>query len=160
MTENDVKFIADATLGKLVKWLRILGYDTVTWWGRAERPFLRQAAADERVALTRRRDLAGRQFSGRLVVIRSEQIEEQLPELLARLSLCPQEERFFSRCLKCNAPLRKVSREEVEGKVPSYIWETSAKFRACPRCGGIFWPGTHRRNMEALLNARTVSRHS
>jgi uncharacterized protein len=153
-----VTFLADATLGKMVTWLRILGYDTAAWKGRAGRDFLRKAAAEKRCALTRRRDLARRQFSGCLAVIHSDLIDEQLPELLETLALSPDPQRFFTRCLQCNERLEDILRKDVQGRVPVYVAETNETFRVCRRCGGIFWPGTHRDRMEEALRKRIPTR--
>ena len=62
-----MKFITDVNLGKLAKWMRILGYNTVYHTGNTGRDFLKKAAAEGRIALTRKKDMARRQFSGRLV---------------------------------------------------------------------------------------------
>jgi hypothetical protein len=153
-----VTFLADATLGRLVTWLRILGYDTAVWKGRGGRDFLRKAALESRCALTRRRDLASRQCSGLVVVIRADQIREQLPEILETLALSPDPQRFFTRCLKCNERLEDVRKEDAQGRVPAYVAETHEAFRICPRCGRIFWPGTHRARMEEVLRKRSPTR--
>ncbi|MGC9977376.1 MAG: Mut7-C RNAse domain-containing protein, partial [Syntrophales bacterium] len=66
---SEVKFIADTNLGKLVKWLRILGYDTILHRGKADRNFLKKAEREGRVVLTRKKDMARRQFSGKVVTV-------------------------------------------------------------------------------------------
>ncbi len=153
-----VTFLADETLGKLVTWLRVLGYDTTVWKGRSGRDFLRHAARENRCALTRRRDLAQRQFSGTLVVIRADRLDRQLAELIESSAISPDPPQFFSRCLKCNERLKDVGGDEVRGRVPAYVAETNEAFRACPRCGRIFWPGTHRARMEEALRKRIPPR--
>jgi uncharacterized protein with PIN domain len=149
-----VKFIADVNLGKLVKWLRILGYDTAYWRGCGDRDLLRKAEREGRLVLTRKRDIAKRQFSGSLIVIQADHVQEQLGELSEKLSLHPEPEQFFRICLKCNELLLEVQRKDVAGRVPAYVFETNTTFRTCPRCGGIFWPGTHRENMLHLFRTR------
>jgi uncharacterized protein with PIN domain len=152
-----VKFVVDANLGRLVKWLRILGYDTTYWKGDTDRDFLRKAQREGRIVLTRRRDLARRQYAGALIVIEADHLEEQLRELLEKVALRPDPDRFLRICLRCNESLAQVRKEDVEGMVPAYVLETNETFFACPRCGGIFWPGTHRKNMLLFLTKRIPS---
>ena len=154
-----MKFVADATLGKLVKWLRVLGYDTAYWRSKVDRDFLRRAEREGRTVLTRRRDLANRQYAGSLIVIETDRCEEQLPELLENAALRPDPTCFLRICLRCNETLMEVQKKDVEGMVPAYVIETNETFRACPRCGGIFWPGTHRENMLRFLTKHIPSRH-
>jgi uncharacterized protein with PIN domain len=82
-----VKFITDTNLGKLAKWLRILGYDTISYRGEADLNFLRKADREGRVALTRKKDMAARQFSGKLVTVGSDHVQEQLREVMEKLSI-------------------------------------------------------------------------
>ncbi|MFA4915633.1 MAG: Mut7-C RNAse domain-containing protein [Syntrophales bacterium] len=144
-------FIADANLGKLVKWLRILGYDTTCYTGNADRDFLRKAQQEERIVLTKKRDMTRREFSGRLIVIQDDHVRRQIREVTDKLSLNPRPERLFSICLKCNEKLEKVSKEEIEGMIPAYIFESCSQFQQCRRCRCIFWSGTHRDNVYNFL---------
>lgn len=146
--------MTDSNLGKLSKWLRILGYDTACYAGKADRNFLRAAQKEERVALTRKRDMAKRQFSGQLVVVQHDRVWEQLNEVIDKLSIVPDPDRFFSICLTCNEKLKDVSSEDVSGMVPDYTFRRHKEFHCCPRCGGIFWPGTHRDNVNSYLMTR------
>jgi uncharacterized protein len=149
-----VKFITDSNLGKLAKWLRILGYDTTYYTGNVDHVFLRKAEREGRVALTRKRDVAERQYSGQMVIIQQERVENQLRELINKLCLEPEPEQTLKRCLRCNEALRQVSREEVAGLVPDYIFMIYKEFHMCPQCGGIFWPGTHKANVDQFLKTR------
>ena len=159
MDERRIAFITDSNLGKLAKWLRILGYDTLLYRGNIDRSFLKEAQKAGRVALTRKKDMAKRQFSGKLIVIQQDRLENQLAEIIDNLSLNPKPDQILTLCLMCNEQLKVVSREELPGMVPDYVFERQTKFYLCSRCGGIFWPGTHRENMDRFITTRIQSRH-
>lgn len=152
------RFTADCNLGKLAKWLRILGYDTLYDRGTADRNFLRKAGDEGRIALTRKRDLAGSLHTGSLVVVKADHVGGQIGEVLEALALEPDPAKRMTRCLNCNAPLEEVPKETVEDLVPAYIYEKYRRFRRCPSCGGIFWPGTHPRHVKEYLRMRIPSR--
>lgn len=153
-----MKFITDTNLGKLAKWLRILGYDTVVYRGEADRNFLRKAAREERVVLTRKKDMAARQFSGMLITVGSDPVQEQLREVMEKLNISADASRLFSICVRCNETLEAVDKEDVAGLVPAFVHDIHRTFRRCPSCKGIFWPGTHIDN--ALNHLRThIQRH-
>ena len=148
------RFAADRNLGKLVKWLRILGYDTLYDRGTADRHFLRRAGEDGRIALTRKRDLARLAHPELLVVVNADRVEGQVGEVIRALNLTPDPSRRLTRCLNCNAPLDEVPKASVESRVPAYVYQTYSRFRRCPRCGKIFWPGTHTHHVEERLKAQ------
>jgi uncharacterized protein with PIN domain len=152
------RFAVDCNLGKLAKWLRILGYDTLYERGNADRSFLRKAAEEGRIALTRKRDLARLSPPGRLVVVKADHVAGQIGEILEALTLKPDPARRMTRCLRCNELMEEVARERVEGLVPAYVYERYPQFRRCPCCNGIFWPGTHRRHIEEALMKRSPDR--
>lgn len=153
-----MKFITDTNLGKLAKWLRILGYDTVWYRGEANRNFLRKAEREGRVVLTRKKDMAARQFSGKLVTIRSDGVQEQLGEVMEKLSITADPDRLFNICVRCNKALVAVDREDVSGMVPAFVYDTQSAFRTCPGCKGIYWPGTHIDNALNYLKTH-IRRH-
>lgn len=144
-------FLVDYTLGKLAKWLRIMGYDTVLCECDRNRAFLEEGARERRIVLTRKKSLSKREYRGRLMIVEADKIEGQLEEVIRRLDLSPDPDLFFTRCLSCNAVLEPVERSVVEGRVPPYVYNTQRDFSICPNCGGLFWPGTHKENMEAFL---------
>ena len=153
-----MKFITDSNLGKLAKWLRILGYDTVLYGGEADRNFLRKGEREGRVVLTRKKDMAARQFSGSLVTVGSDRVQEQLGEVMEKLSIAVDLGRLFSICVRCNEALVAVDKEDVAGMVPAFVYDTQSAFRRCPGCKGIYWPGTHIDN--ALNHLKThIQRH-
>lgn len=143
---EDSKFITDASLARLAKWMRLLGYDTVVFTKEAGREMLRQADAEGRIVLTRRRDMIERQFSGILFLITDVIVSNQLKAVIEKFSLKINRQKMFWICLECNKKLHPVERNEVRDLVPPYVFENCEKYNQCPRCGKIYWMGTHPRN--------------
>jgi uncharacterized protein len=147
---NDPEFITDATLGRLAKWLRLLGYDTTVYQAQADRAMLRIADAEKRIVLTRRQDMLERQFSGVLYLVINKNIDGQLREVITKFSLAIEKQKMFRICLQCNKWLLPVAREAVRDFVPSYVFANCTEYNKCPGCDSIYWAGTHQRN--ALLS--------
>jgi uncharacterized protein with PIN domain len=147
-----MKFLADSSLGRLSTWLRILGYDTVYWSGEADRVFLRVAEREGRAALTRRKDVLARQHPGIILYVESDRVEDQVAEVVGKLGLRPEPGKLFTVCLRCNESLKEAAPDEVRPLVPDYVFRTQRDFRVCPKCRGVFWPGTHRARAMAVLN--------
>jgi hypothetical protein len=137
--DGQPRFTAESTLGKLAKWLRILGFDT-RYEQRA--PAAAGGAAD-RIVLTRTRRRYQRLPAGGAILIHSDLPEDQLRQVIAEAGLTREMLAPFSRCIRCNEPIVTAVRSEVRDQVPDYVWETHTDFRRCPRCGRIYWPGTH-----------------
>lgn len=145
------RYIVDASLAGLAKWLRLLGYDTVVFCEKAGRKMMRIAVAEKRVILTRRQDMFERQFSGKMHLVSAKDTGGQLIEIITKLSLSLEKERFFSLCLKCNMKLIPASKEDVSGLVPPYVFANYSDYNQCPHCRKIYWPGTHNRNSLLFL---------
>jgi uncharacterized protein with PIN domain len=145
-SSEDFKFLADASLARLAKWMCLLGYDTAIFPKEAGREMLRQADAEGRIVLTRRRDMIERQFSGNLFLITDIVVGRQLNAVIERFSLKIDRKKMFGICLECNEKLNQVSREDVRDLVPPYVFENCTQYNQCPRCQKIYWMGTHQRN--------------
>jgi uncharacterized protein len=143
---ENFKFITDASLAKLAMWLRLLGYDTAVFTRKAGREMLRQADKEGRIALTRRRDMIERQFSGTLFLITDVMVGRQINAVIEKFSLKIDRQKMFGICLKCNEKLNPVEKEEVRDLVPPFVFANCDKYNQCPRCGKIYWMGTHQRN--------------
>ncbi len=143
---SELRFIADAMLGKLARWLRIMGYDTLYFRGRDKRELIRMAKAEERVLLSRDTRLLSRKKLPPNLFIRSDYPKEQLKEVSRRYNLSPGD-KSLSLCSCCNVPIKRISKAHVEGEVPEYIYVQHTKFSQCPRCKRIFWQGSHYKTM-------------
>ncbi len=136
------RLLCDSMLGRLARWLRLLGWDAPL----LARPPFRPGPGE--VLLTRRRRLAGRPG---VILVEDDHLAGQLAQVVRELGLEPQPRRLFSRCLDCNLAVEPVSREEVMGLVPDFILHTAAAFTRCPGCGKVFWPGSHGRRARRRL---------
>jgi uncharacterized protein with PIN domain len=139
-------------LGKLARWLAILGYDAEFAGvdGRSDLELLREAQSQGRIFVTRDRkipDVAGL----RKVVIRDEGFEDQLRQLIGELALAPDPARFFSRCARCNEALETVTREEALPLVPPKVRTLETPFWRCRTCGRLYWNGTHTERIAAAI---------
>lgn len=145
MSLTSPAFICDRMLGRLAKKLRMLGLDTLYAPGAGLRSLSEQAAAQHRMLLTRRTALLQYKpgHEAPHICIRSNDPAEQLREVLAACGLTAADMAPFSRCLRCNAPLAALPRHEAGGRVPDYVFSTARRFSACPKCGRIYWRGTH-----------------
>jgi len=127
-------------LGTLAKWLRILGYDTRFDPDLDDHQLIRLARAEGRVLLTRDTELARRRGI-RVLLVTNEDLEDQIEQVLAEWNLKP--DQAFSRCPVCNEPLAELDRETARSRVPAYVAQTQETFRECPRCGRVYWRGSH-----------------
>lgn len=145
-----MKFILTQELGRLAKWLRILGFDAEYFDRDNASSLIIQALRDERIILTRNSRLP--QGKGmKSVLIKAEKIKEQLKEVLGELKIKPDSEAMFTRCILCNTGLVEIAKEKVKGKVPEYVFNTQEDFITCPKCQRIYWQGTHWGNVAKTL---------
>ena len=142
---REAKFAADRMLGRLAKWLRVLGQDVIYGPHLTGYGLIRAARGDHRLILTRDRRLAKKQ-PPEFIFIESDNYREQLRQVVETCRLDPQV-RPFTRCLKCNALLRPRSKESVKELVPPYVFAMQERFSSCPVCRSIYWPATHHERM-------------
>ncbi len=140
--DGEPRLFADAMLGRLARWLRLLGFDTAYDAAIEDAELARRALEERRTVLTRDRALPEEWRLPRVVVLRSESTHEQLRELAHVLPLRAAA-RPFSRCSRCNAPLEDVARESVAASVPPRIAATQSRFLRCSGCGRVYWEGSH-----------------
>jgi uncharacterized protein with PIN domain len=154
MTEG-VKFIVDQNVGKLVRWLRMMGYDTTFYGGHDDWGLVKTALAEGRVVLTRDSEIMKRRLvtTGRLkaILITSDEPEQQIKQVLKTLNLSV-DSGLFTICLVCNQPLHEVSKERVKERVPPYVFKTQEQYMECPSCYRIYWRGTHWQAMNKKID--------
>ena len=150
----EIKFFADNNVGKLAKWLRMMGYDTLFFNGSDDSHMVAIALAEGRVILTRDTQIMRRRVvtSGQLkaILIRGDKPEQQMHQVVDSLNLDCQF-RPFTICLECNQPLLPRSKEQVKDLVPPYVFQTQVKYVECPTCHRIYWRGTHWQAMTEKL---------
>lgn len=157
------KFICDDMVGRLCKWLRILGYDTVYLSSRDIPSDISNARiavisrSEERIVLTRDFNLPKQKFLKSCLIIQSDSVLEQLREVLRTFKLIPIDfKALFSRCLLCNYEVCAIKKADVLHQVPDYVYQTHEHFHQCPNCKKIYWTGTHiertQKTLQKLLN--------
>ena len=142
-----MKFLADRTLGKLAKELRMLGYDTIYYREEDAHLMIQLARQEGRVILTRNTKLKPKRSDDRIIRVTQDDPSLQLKELIQKEHISFNEGNLFSRCLLCNVLLDEIPRGEAEGKVPEFIFYQQKAFFRCPQCQRIYWPGSHQNNM-------------
>lgn len=152
------KFIADINVGRLARWLRIMGYDTLIFKGQDDVDMMTAALAEDRILLTRDSELMKRKLIIRgqvkAILVKSDNVREQLREVLDALKPLPPS-RPLTLCVECNEPLIEKRKEEVRECVPAYVYETQNEYMQCPACCRIYWKGTHwQAMMERLKNLK------
>lgn len=146
-----MKFILTQELGRLAKWLRILGYDCVYFKQVSLSSLLIQALRDNRIILTRNLRLVDKARGCKVIEIKADKVSEQLKQVLGELQIKPDSEKMFSRCILCNEELVNIDKEKIKDKVPEYVFNTQEEFFTCPSCQRIYWPGTHWGNVQVAL---------
>lgn len=139
-------------LGKLAKYLRIVGIDTSYSNSRSWPLIISSAAAEQRTILTRRTSLLLSEQQAACYVIQGNYPYEQLQDVIRHFSLRVDSSQFFTRCLLCNQLLEDVDKSSVAGSVPAYVFSTVNDFARCPQCAKIYWKGTHHYNMMQRLS--------
>lgn len=151
---SNPRFIVDNNVGRLVKWLRIMGYNTLFFNGSNDSHMIATALVEGRVILTRDTQIMKRRVvtSGQLkaILIKSDEPELQMHQVIDSLNLDCQF-KPFTICLECNQPLVERTREEVKDLVPPYVFQTQSQYMECPACCRIYWRGTHWQAMTKKL---------
>ena len=145
--KGPLRFAADCMLGRLARWLRILGHDVLYFRKIEDADLVEVARREGRVLLTRDTRLVQRRAARTAILIESPYLEQQLRQLarwngaeLLAAGLC-------RRCLECNEPTLAVEKMEVKERVPPYVFKTQSRFRECPACRRIYWNASHVRDI-------------
>ena len=151
----DEKFIVDNNVGKLARWLRMMGYDTLLFYGLDDGLMVKLALAQSRTIITKDTEFMKRRavttHRVRTVLVSGDDPELQMQKVITELRL-DTHHKPFTRCLECNAVLQFRDRERVEDKVPPHVYERQEYYMECPDCHRLYWQGTHWEDMHRKLH--------
>lgn len=149
------RFVADCNVGRLARWLRALGYDASYHVQIGDAELVREAAAEDRVLLTRDHDLMQRRViqTGlvRAILLRDDGVNLQLQQVFSELGLGVAG--ALTRCIECNSVLEAREPAAVAERVPPHVRQTQSRYSECTRCGRVYWAGTHWQRMRQVLAA-------
>lgn len=152
-SEARPRFIVDANVGKLARWLRMLGYDTLFINDIDDGELVSIALRQRRIVITKdtqimlRRVVTSRRVKA--VLIKEDDPRDQFRQLMRSVSL--DQDLKFTRCLECNESLVPRSKDEVEELVPPYVFKTQSQYHQCPTCQRVYWRATHWQHMSQVL---------
>jgi uncharacterized protein with PIN domain len=137
------KFIVDFMLGRLAKWLRIFGFDTLYLSEKERKDSVLNSLKENRILLTRDHRLSGKR-AWKLILVEKDNLLEQIKQIIVSLNLSLSEDDLFSRCSACNCAIETVTdKNSIKNEVPGYIYQTHTVFSRCPNCRKIYWMRTH-----------------
>ncbi|MGA9364773.1 MAG: Mut7-C RNAse domain-containing protein [Bacteroidota bacterium] len=145
-----MKFAVDKMLGRLAKWLRILGYDTLFDPYVSSATIAKQAEEERRIFLTRNDKLTKHSDTPSFFIVQSENYREQLREVVGHFQL-DTSSHLFTRCTICNKEILPVEKDMVKDRIPEKSALNFEKFYQCPQCKRVYWGGTHTQNTERRL---------
>jgi hypothetical protein len=143
-----MRFYCDIMLGRLARYLRILGLDTIYGERINANSLYNNHIKDLRIFTKRR--IRG-SLSGRVIHISSDNVMEQLKEIKDVILPYIDRKRIMSRCITCNLLLVPVEKKEIEHLVPEFVFHHHEEFKRCPSCKRVFWQGSHTEHMERWI---------
>ena len=153
---REPKFVLDVHLGRLAAYLRMLGFDT--WYRNCatDPELVRISAEQHRILLTRDRGLLKHSAVTHGYWLRQTDSRRQAAEVVSRFDLA-RSLRPFSRCMACNEVLDPIAKAEIHGRVPPPVEVRHDEFHACPRCGRVYWEGSHYQRMRRWIGELTIA---
>lgn len=148
---RDSRFVVDANLGQLARYLRLLGFDVLYRNDYTDREVAQIASQEERIALTRDRALLQHKIITRGYFVRAVKPRDQVREILRRLDLYGAV-RPFTRCLRCNGDLEDVEKQAIAQQLEPKTRKYYQRFRRCKVCGQVYWKGSHFDRMQKLYD--------
>jgi uncharacterized protein with PIN domain len=148
---REPRFILDVHLGRLAKYLRLCGFDSLYSKFFEDREIIETALREKRIILTRDRQLIKNSSVTHGYWIRSQNHNEQLTEVFRRFDL-KDRLAMFSRCINCNSVLEEVRKEDIIDRLQADTSRYFSRFTRCPACNRIYWEGSHYDNMKRIIN--------
>ena len=150
-----MKFIADGMLGKLTRWLRILGLDVKYSNKLDDAALLAAAKKERRILLTKDFELYKQAISKGIEAfyVEGETGEEKLADIAKRFKIDLNVDMATSRCPKCNSRVKPISKDKVSDKVGKNTFDHYEEYWKCRKCGQIYWQGAHWKGIRTKLEA-------
>ncbi|MGE5430781.1 MAG: Mut7-C RNAse domain-containing protein [Syntrophomonadaceae bacterium] len=148
---REPKFVLDVHLGKLARYMRMLGLDTLYDNNYSKDDLVNISLEKRRTILTRDRNILKRNDVTHAYWVRSEDALDQAREVIERFHL-ESELKEFSRCMECNGVLESVIKEDILDGLPPKVEKSQTEFYRCPECLRVYWKGTHYEKMQHLIN--------
>ncbi len=146
---HEPRFIADAMLGRLARWLRLLGFDTLYCPDIRDSELLKLALREQRYILTRDTHFLKMKNAGNICFVYANEPLEQVKEVVDAFGVQPGP----GRCARCNGILSPVDgKERVKDVVPEYVFLHCSRFLRCLSCGHVYWEGTHLKKFRKMLD--------
>lgn len=156
-TFAEKKFLTDGMLGKLTRFMRILGFDTLYLKDASDDELLNIAQKDNRILITRDQELYQRAIKMGLssILITEVDIEKQLSQIMLKLNINLDLDILETRCPICNTKLEQIPKNEIKNLVPKKVFNMHEDFWICPKCNKVYWMGSHWKSInQTLLNAK------
>lgn len=149
-----MKFVVDGMLGKVARWLRMLGYDTKYFNDMSDDEILKVASEEKRILLTKDYQFFKKAniHGVRAIFVEGETHIEKLANLSKQLNIKLEININYSRCPKCNAEIRPINKEAVKDKIPPSTYRIHNEFWVCSKCGQVYWKGSHWIKINSALN--------
>ncbi len=147
---REPKFICDVPLGKLARYLRMMGFDVHYKNDFSDEEIVENSLNQRRAILTKDKGILKRNNVTHGYFVRSSRIEEQVKEIIKRFDL-RKSIKEFTRCLECNSELIKIAKEKISGDLPPKVSQLREEFFSCSGCGKLYWNGTHHQKMLAFI---------
>ncbi len=149
-----MKFLVDAMFGRLARWLRMSGYDTVYDVNLRDGRMIGIAKEEGRILVTRDRDVTHRAKAEgvRVVCVSSLDFTARLRQMTHEFGVVFQGSPELSRCPICNADLRLTCKKDIKAKVSENVRKHYDRFWVCDSCEKIYWHGGHWKNVRETLD--------
>jgi len=147
---REPKFICDVHLGRLARYLRMMGFDIAYKNNFDDEEIVKKSIEERRAILTKDKGILKRNEVTHGYFVRSKKVEEQTKEVIKRFNLQKQIKEF-TRCLECNTELTKIAKEKISVNLPPKVNQSQEEFFSCPGCGKLYWKGTHHQKMLAFV---------
>ncbi len=143
------RFLVTKELGRLCRWLRVLGYDAEYFEEDLKRIFL--VAFNQGRTIVTKDSKVPDSKEVRIIRIKNNNLKEQIKELQNILKLKFEKNNIFIRCVECNLPVVEILKSRAKERVPPYVFKTQKSFSQCPKCKRLFWKATHFQNLKEFL---------